>query len=109
MSAIDSMFRWYKASQKCYVYLSDVSESDPEWSIYFEGSRCFIRGWTQQKLIAPPTVEFFSQNSVFLGDKKSLPRTICVGRFRLFGSRPNAFCPQNLCTNGVCLVQEAQR
>lgn len=36
MTAINSMFRWYKASHKCYVYLSDVTKCGPEWEVAFE-------------------------------------------------------------------------
>lgn len=79
--AINSMFRWYQNAAKCYVYLSDVhTESDQAsqvlWQDAFRGSRWFTRGWTLQELIAPPTVEFFSQEGKQLGDKKSLEQDI---------------------------------
>jgi hypothetical protein len=32
--AINSMFRWYKNAEICYVYLSDVSAAEPPHSIY---------------------------------------------------------------------------
>jgi hypothetical protein len=84
--AINSMFRWYRDAAKCYVYLSDVSlptidigdKSDQlPWESAFRTSRWFTRGWTLQELIAPISVEFFSKNREFLGDKKSLERPIC--------------------------------
>jgi hypothetical protein len=71
--AINSMFRWYRDAVKCYVYLADVSRpaldadikssqsSQPSWELSFRKSRWFTRGWTLQKLVAPPLVEFFSK------------------------------------------------
>ncbi|KAL2072869.1 hypothetical protein VTL71DRAFT_12212 [Oculimacula yallundae] len=84
--AITSMFRWYRHSSKCYVYLSDVlTEDDPDdqdaqssqsWELAFSNSKWFTRGWTLQELIAPPSVEFFSSSGVRLGNKQSLEQQI---------------------------------
>lgn len=82
--AINSMFRWYKNSQRCYVYLSDVEydtsaatdEYSRRWKSEFKKSRWFTRGWTLQELIAPASVEFFSRDGIRLGDKDSLKQTI---------------------------------
>jgi hypothetical protein len=78
--AINSMFRWYQDSERCYVYLSDISTnagSDlPLWKRYFTKSRWFTRGWTLQELIAPNSVEFFSREGHLLGDKLSLTQTL---------------------------------
>ena len=85
IEAITSMFRWYQRAKKCFVYLSDVSSSkrrkhDPSaalrWEEQFEQSRWFRRGWTLQELIAPSTVEFFSQDGRRLGSKRSLEQKI---------------------------------
>jgi hypothetical protein len=68
--AINSMFRWYRDAAKCYVYLSDVStgkhswSSERLWEVGFRQSRWFTRGWTLQELLAPRSVEFFSQDSL---------------------------------------------
>jgi hypothetical protein len=75
--SIISMFRWYRDSAKCYVYLSDVSTSgfanhDPS----FQKSRWFTRGWTLQELLAPTCVEFFSKSGDRLGNKSSLLKEI---------------------------------
>jgi hypothetical protein len=84
--AINSMFRWYRNAAKCYVYLPDISSPGIDigdksdhlpWEMAFRTSRWFTRGWTLQELIAPTSVEFFSQNRKLLGDKKSLERHIC--------------------------------
>ncbi|KAH8196611.1 hypothetical protein TruAng_009237 [Truncatella angustata] len=79
-TAINSMFRWYRDAERCYVYLSDVSSaghSDQQqpvtpWEDAFRDSRWFRRGWTLQELIAPTTVDFYSKEGVSLGDKESL-------------------------------------
>ncbi|XP_014553175.1 hypothetical protein COCVIDRAFT_75541, partial [Bipolaris victoriae FI3] len=77
--AINSMFRWYQNAKKCYVFLSDVEndtlEGDSE--LVFRQSRWFNRGWTLQELLAPHSVEFFSQYGTRLGDKESLKHIIC--------------------------------
>ena len=84
--AINSMFHWYQNATKCYVYLSDVSttrwkasdqSSGFPWETAFRVSRWFTRGWTLQELLAPGSVEFFSREGKWLGDKGILERQIC--------------------------------
>jgi AAA domain len=79
------MFRWYQDATKCYVYLSDVStsrngtkvqSSSTTWEAAFRESRWFTRGWTLQELIAPTSVEFFSQEGNQLGCKRTLEQEI---------------------------------
>jgi ankyrin repeat protein len=88
--AITSMFRWYKNSATCYVYLADVttkkrrgSRESPDhetsnvtWVSAFRDSRWFTRGWTLQELLAPRIVLFFSRDGKLLGDKFSLEQDI---------------------------------
>lgn len=75
--AINSMYRWYRDSIKCYVYLSDVSFVDDTWPLAaFERSRWFTRGWTLQELLAPSIVQFFDANGRFLGSKETLREEI---------------------------------
>ena len=83
--SINSMFRWYQNSARCYVYLSDASISDyglsnqssqSSWESSFRASRWFTRGWTLQELIAPTSVEFYSREGKRLGDKLSLERQV---------------------------------
>lgn len=82
--AINSMFRWYQNAERCYVYLSDVShdpsdgdnEGSQRWKPAFRKSKWFKRGWTLQELIAPVSVEFFSGEGTFLGNKRSMEQTI---------------------------------
>ncbi|EFY89220.1 kinesin light chain [Metarhizium acridum CQMa 102] len=83
-TAINSMFRWYRDAKRCYVYLSDVSspivfgrqKSMMPWDDAFRQSRWFTRGWTLQELIAPKTVDFYSKQGAWLGDKQSLEPAI---------------------------------
>ncbi|KAF2466664.1 uncharacterized protein BDR25DRAFT_359180, partial [Lindgomyces ingoldianus] len=63
--AINSMFRWYRNAARCYVYLSDP------WELEFQRSRWFTRGWTLQELLAPSSVEFFSQEGKRLDNEYS--------------------------------------
>jgi hypothetical protein len=79
--AINSMFRWYGDSARCYVFLSDVwaiscEQNDwitvPHWENAFRASRWFLRGWTLQELLAPALVQFFARDGTLLGDRTSL-------------------------------------
>ena len=50
--SLNSMFRWYQRSTKCYVYLEDVTklkrgldgQTDCDWRAAFRKSRWFTRG-----------------------------------------------------------------
>jgi hypothetical protein len=96
-TAINSMFRWYRNATRCYVYLSDISSpfTFPEFHMQhpeqdggksdstlqhleldIRKSKWFTRGWTLQELLAPSSVEFFSQEWKRLGDRISLKRLI---------------------------------
>ncbi|KAF2740962.1 HET-domain-containing protein, partial [Polyplosphaeria fusca] len=74
--AINSMFRWYKGATRCYVFLPDVSTAadapQSAWEASFLASEWFERGWTLQELIAPASVEFFSCEGRWIGDKTTL-------------------------------------
>jgi len=83
--SINSMFRWYRDADKCYVYLQDVSmpaaadtEHQEAWIESFRHSVWFSRGWTLPELIAPKIVEFFSQEGHRMGDKVTLEESICA-------------------------------
>ncbi|KAF1830399.1 hypothetical protein BDW02DRAFT_642224 [Decorospora gaudefroyi] len=62
--AIDSMFRWYRNSARCYVYLADVSSQTSNTNLEpsLQRSRC--------------VVEFFSREWCKLSDKISLKSNI---------------------------------
>lgn len=82
--AIVSMYHWYLSAEKCYVYLVDVSVgivdksnlTERTWELDFRKSRWLTRGWTLQELLAPKSVEFFSREREWLGDKHTLERVI---------------------------------
>jgi hypothetical protein len=83
--AINSMFRWYRNSAACYVFLSDVSTakrkagtdtSQTTWKPAFRTSRWFTRGWTLQELLAPRTVKFFSREGNHLGYLQDLKQMV---------------------------------
>ena len=82
--AINSMFSWYQKAAKCYIYLSDVSTTKQRandkclytWEPAFRESRWFTRGWTLQELLAPRSVEFFSQEGKQLGNRTALEQQI---------------------------------
>ncbi|CAI6098816.1 unnamed protein product [Clonostachys chloroleuca] len=54
--AINSMFKWYKASAECIAYLSDI-----EGNRSILESRWFSRGWTLQEMIALKQVNFYDR------------------------------------------------
>jgi len=80
--AINSMFQWYRQSDVCYAYLSDLPPcqfSDRgvatlDWLSPSAGSnyRWFTRGWTLQELIAPQRLEFYDKDWEYRGDKSGL-------------------------------------
>jgi hypothetical protein len=77
--SIRSMFKFYRAAARCYVYLSDVpNPKEPTLSLEsaFSKSRWFTRGWTLQELIAPKSVEFFTHTNECIGDRISREQQI---------------------------------
>ncbi|KAF2873710.1 heterokaryon incompatibility protein-domain-containing protein, partial [Massariosphaeria phaeospora] len=74
--AINSMYRWYENSNRCYAFMADVEIDDRKpratWRDDFSKSRWFTRGWTLQELLAPDDLHFFSKDWLFMGDKMSL-------------------------------------
>ena len=73
--------RWFSENQSLSFRPKPegLSSFDPKskpfnsvWKKSFRQSRWFTRGWTLQELLAPASVEFFSQEGTLLGDKKSL-------------------------------------
>jgi len=66
------MFKWYQGSEKCYVCLDDISSRSVDLEAAFAKTEWFERGWTLQELLAPASVQFFSQEHNLLGDRNSL-------------------------------------
>ncbi|KAI6012985.1 hypothetical protein EDC04DRAFT_2956473, partial [Pisolithus marmoratus] len=74
--AINSMFRWYKNSTRCYTYLHDTSDfpTGPDFTTFgnYNGwPEWFSRGWTLQELIAPSDLQFFNKHWKEIGDKRN--------------------------------------
>ncbi|PMD24631.1 HET-domain-containing protein [Hyaloscypha hepaticicola] len=69
--AINSMFNWYRDSEVCYAYLSDVVSIQEE-ALGFGTSKWFTRGWTLQELLAPKKLGFFNQVWKQLGTRNDL-------------------------------------
>ncbi|KAF2256582.1 hypothetical protein BU26DRAFT_513392 [Trematosphaeria pertusa] len=69
-----SVFKWYRRSARCYVYLSDFRLPGRATDI----SRCrwFTRGWTLQELIAPRDVRFYDAQWQLFGTKEGLAYTL---------------------------------
>jgi hypothetical protein len=99
--SINSMFRWYRNATRCYVYLQGIAvadgdrkdqQSDAAWDSAFRAHRWFTRGWTLQELLAPASVDFFTENGVRLGDKLSLAKQI----HEITGIPTEALCDNRL-------------
>jgi hypothetical protein len=98
--AINSMYKWYKNSTVCFVYLSDVPRRT--WNIEGDGlpvasllgSRWFTRGWTFQELLAPRKLIFFAANGETLGRLEDFADSIavhCKIPLELFDAYPREF------------------
>lgn len=88
--AINSMYRWYKYAEVCYVYLADILDSvalkaqEPgqgdtnTWNRNsFGHSRWFKRGWTLQEMMAPEKeVRFYSSSWKRIGTLSELAGSI---------------------------------
>ncbi|KAH7254178.1 heterokaryon incompatibility protein-domain-containing protein [Fusarium redolens] len=110
--AINSMFRWYQQSKKCYVYLDDFDAISNCKLVYYEYSErtaildesdnsffdslWFTRGWTLQELIAPRNVEFYDKNWISFGSRDfALLDRIChrTGIWPQLFREPRCACP----------------
>ncbi|POS73599.1 hypothetical protein DHEL01_v208004 [Diaporthe helianthi] len=79
--AINSMFRYYRTAEVCYVLLSDFPtlpariperERLAQVARNLKSCKWFTRGWALQELIAPGRLEFFDDHWNFLGEKSDL-------------------------------------
>lgn len=74
--AINSMFQWYKKSEMCIAYLSDVSVPQGKSEDAIFKARWWTRGWTLQELIAPSELRFYSSTWQDLGSKMEWVKAI---------------------------------
>ena len=72
--AINSMFKWYRDSDMCFVYLADLQSTVGTHSFPDSIRRCrwFRRSWTLQELIAPKTTHFYDQDWNQIGEKSGM-------------------------------------
>ncbi|KAF1967872.1 hypothetical protein BU23DRAFT_372147, partial [Bimuria novae-zelandiae CBS 107.79] len=76
--SINSMYKWYKGSGVCLVYLEDTmremivnSQLAPRAVINpFQDCRWISRGWTLQELVAPTSLRFYYKDWTLMGDKR---------------------------------------
>jgi hypothetical protein len=84
--AINSMYRWYRNSTSCCIYLADVPDQPgnywfrPAEKLKFtqavKDSRWLTRGWTLQELLAPRKRFFYSRNWEAITDEALITRPI---------------------------------
>ena len=82
--AINSMYKWYRNAAVCYVCLSDMKRCEVDHKSLenggylskniqiFQACRWFTRGWTLQELLAPRHIEFYDQDWISIGTKKTM-------------------------------------
>ncbi|KIK30293.1 hypothetical protein PISMIDRAFT_671479, partial [Pisolithus microcarpus 441] len=61
--ALNSMFRWYEDSKRCYAYLHDVDvfPTTPDHETFSAFNGWPEWGWTLQELIGPTDLQFLQQ------------------------------------------------
>ncbi|KAI6003185.1 hypothetical protein F5J12DRAFT_164229 [Pisolithus orientalis] len=105
--AINSMYRWYGNSTRCYVYLKDVDKPtfprDQDSTKYVNSGgwpEWFSRGWTLQELIAARDVQFFNKRWESVGNKRTLASTL-----GLITRIPGEVLKGDISTTEVCGAQ----
>ena len=56
--AVNTMYRWYVNSKRCYTYLHDINTYSSSMKTCLNNLKWFLCGWTLQGLIAPKDIEF---------------------------------------------------
>lgn len=97
--AINSMYQWYKNSQVCYAYLSDVppppdAVAPQNMESPFRKSQWFTRGWTLQELLAPESLAFFDCTWQEIGTKSTMASLVSsiTGIDRQYLRHPSLAC-----------------
>ena len=70
-NAINSMYKWYGASEVCYAYFEDVVDVNDVDEL--KKSQWFQRGWTLQEMLAPEELIFFSHDWKTSMDRFAVP------------------------------------
>jgi hypothetical protein len=72
--SINAMFAWYRHSEICLTYLSDLLHSmGPDFDEnFFAKSKWFTRGWTLQELLSSIHIEFYDNIWTLIGTKQDL-------------------------------------
>lgn len=70
--AINSMYKWYRDADICYVLLSDYNDQDKNFLLGSEKCRWFTRGWCLQELVAPRRIMFCDRGWNSLGSRDEL-------------------------------------
>jgi len=73
--AINSMFRWYQCSARCYAFLSDL-HANISLDTGLPKCRWFTRDWTLQELIAPKSLDFYDATWNPCGSKDNLAKLV---------------------------------
>lgn len=72
LEAINSMFRWHREAEICYVYMADIlipANNNHKRDSQLRKSKWFTRGWTLQELLAPKKVAFFDREWNAIGQR----------------------------------------
>lgn len=87
--SINSMYKWYRESAICLVYLNDVASgvamaldtqaTSEAASNVFSNCRWITRGWTLQELVAPMSLRFYYQDWTLMGDKREFLEELSDG------------------------------
>ncbi|KAM0430007.1 hypothetical protein ACHAPT_006013 [Fusarium lateritium] len=103
--AINSMFKWYKESATCYVFMEDVTLQEDGTMRNFDNSAWFTRGWTLQELIAPHGLVFFDRrwNYMFTRDQLASRLEKITGITRSILQRTHTFPPSRSTLPSRCV------
>lgn len=73
--AINSMYRWYRDAEVCYLYMDDIGQSS---MTTFDDASVWTRGWCLQELIAPRRLVCFDYDWAEIGSREELKHEISL-------------------------------
>lgn len=74
--SINSMFKYYRDAQNCYVYLSDLPTGLEFPRSHLARCRWFTRGWTLQELVACGDLRIYDKGWNFVGSRREFSAVI---------------------------------